>query len=156
MDRLRVGFEPCHAVALQPIFFSAQLFHPGFALVSAVTDAAADSLGHGAQDRPDIPDQPQGDVAILADGAVIHVDLYHRGVLAQSPAIAHAEVERGADDDDHIGLVESIAASLLKMMRVARRQRAAAGAVHKGRNIQVLNESQGRIRAPASPDLRPQ
>ena len=52
----------------------------------------------------------RGDVAILADGAVVQVDLHQRRHV-DALAIAHAEVERRADDDDDIGLGEGVASA---------------------------------------------
>ena len=83
-------------------------------------------LQHRAQDRARIADQPEVDVAILADRAVVHVDLHQLQILADALAVAHAEIERRADDHQHVGLGEGLRAGAVEMMRIARRQQTAA------------------------------
>ena len=60
-------------------------------------------------------------------------------------AVAHAEVERRADDQDHVGVVERVAARQVEVVRVARRQRAAGGAVHERRDVELADELDRRL-----------
>ena len=69
-------------------------------LALVALDAARGRLQHRAQDGARVADQPQADVAVLADRAVVHVDLHQLQILADALAVAHAEIERRADDDD--------------------------------------------------------
>ncbi len=84
-------------------------------------------------------DQPQRDVAVLADGAIIHVDLHQRRHL-DALAVTHAEVEGRADDHHHVGLGEGKRAGAVEVMRIAWRQHAAAGAVHVAGNVEAAQK----------------
>src|SRR5215475_10200457 len=121
MDGPGIGCEPRPTVVVKAVFFGAQFLQPGLACVDPSVQASADGLLDRRQDRPHIADKAQGDVAVLAYRAVIHVDLYDGGILAQPSAIAQAEVERSADNDDDIRLVEGVAARELEMVGIARR-----------------------------------
>ena len=56
------------------------------------------------EDAPGVADDAEVDVAVLADRAVVQVDLDDRRVGGEALAVAHAEVERRADDDDQVGV----------------------------------------------------
>jgi hypothetical protein len=101
-------------------FRLAQLLHPLLPrLALALVDPGRSRIEHRCENRPRIPDQAERDVAILADRAVVHVDLHQRR-HADPLAIAHAEVERRADDDDDIRLGEGERARPVEMMGGAR------------------------------------
>ncbi len=110
-------------------------------------------MQHGAQDRAWIADQSQADVAILADGAVIHVDLHQSQILADALAVAHAEVERRTHDQEHVGVGERLGSGAIEMMRIAGRQQAAACAVEVSRNIEAAQQRDGFLVAARRPDL---
>src|SRR5205085_2141026 len=110
-------------------------------------------LRHGRQDRPDVADQAERNVAVLADRAVIHVDLHDRRPRRQPPPVAHAEVERRPDDDDDVRVLERVRARQLEVMRIAWRQGPAPRAVHEGRHVQCPAERDRGVRPPAGPDL---
>ena len=99
-------------------------------------------------------DQAERDVPVLADRAVVLIDLHHGGVPAEAPAVAHAEVERRADDHDHVGLVEGHAAGAVEMVRVAGRQQSAARAVEVGRDVELAHQLDRLLVAAAVPHLR--
>ncbi len=110
-------------------------------------------LGDRGQDRARVADQAEVDVAVLADGAVVHVDLDHGRALRQPAAVAHPEVERGADDQDQVGVVEPVPPGQVEVVRVAGRQGAAGRAVHVGRDVQLADEVDRRVGAARGPDL---
>ena len=85
---------------------------------------------------PTSPTIPSRDVAIAADRRVAHVDLDDR-LRAQALAVAETEVERRADDDDHVGFAERVATRELEAQRMIGRQRSAPGTVHVRRNVEV-------------------
>ena len=70
---------------------------------------SAGGLQYGAEDGARVADQPQVDVAVLADSAVVHVDLHQLDVLADALAVSHAEIEGCADDHEHVGLGKGLA-----------------------------------------------
>src|SRR5580692_7434973 len=85
-------------------------------------------------------DQAKIDVAILANRAVVHVDLHQLQFLADALTVAHAEIERRADDDQDIGAGESLSARSIEVMRIAGRQQSSARAVEISRNIQAAQQ----------------
>ena len=110
-------------------------------------------LGDCGEDRAGVADEAERDVAVLADRPVVHVDLDDLGLARQALAVAHPEVERRADDQDHVGVVERVAAGEVEVVRVARRERAAGGAVHVRRDVQLADELDRLLVAARRPDL---
>ena len=102
---------------------------------------------------PGIADQPEIDVAILADGAVIHVDLHQLEILADALAVAHAKIERRADDHQYVGLGKRLRARTVEVVRIARRQQPAARAVEITGNIQAAQQRDGLVLAARGPHL---
>src|SRR5205085_5723870 len=78
---------------------------------------------------PRVADDPDIDAAIPADLAGVAVDLDDARGFADARAIAEPEVERGADDEHHVGLAEGVLARVGEEIRVVMRQAAAPGAV---------------------------
>ena len=153
MDGNRVGGEHGHQLFRASLFLGAKFLHPCLSPAGAPVDAAGGGIGDGLEDGPHVADQTQRDVPVLAHGAVIHVDLDDGRVGAQALAVPHAEVERRAHDDDHVGLVEGQAPGAVEVMGVAGRQGAAAGPVHVGGNVEGAHEVARRVGAGAGPDL---
>ena len=117
MDRVAVGGEKRHELRRRRRLGRAQLLHPLLALgLRALVDTPGGGREHRAEDRAGIADKPQGDVAVAPDGAVVEIDLHHLRAAAEPAAVAHAEIERRADDDDHVGLVEGIRARAVEVM----------------------------------------
>ena len=104
----------------------AQLLHPLGALAIAFRRAAARRLLDGFENRAAVADQSERDIAVLADVAVVEIDLHDGRIGAQPPAVAQTKIERTTDDDNHVGLVESQAARAVKAMGIAGREDAAA------------------------------
>src|SRR3954465_8158916 len=127
VDRRRVLHEARQALLLQALLLGAERLEPALARLALA--AALGGLGDLAEDRAGVADEAERDVAVLADRAVVHVDLDDRGLTRQALAVAHPEVERGADDDDHVRVVERVAARQVEVVRVTGRQGAAGGAV---------------------------
>src|SRR5205085_4664463 len=113
------------ALLLEPPLLGAERLEPALALLALA--AALGGLGDLAEDRARVADEAERDVAVLADRLVGHVDLDDRGLAREALAVAHPEVERRADDQDHVGVVERVAAGEVEVVRVARRKRAARG-----------------------------
>jgi hypothetical protein len=99
------------------------------------------------------PVEPEIDVAILADGAVVHVDLHELQLFADALAVAHAEIERRADDDQHVRLGKGLAAGAIEVMRIAGRQEPAARAVEVAGNIEAAQERNRLVMTPRRPNL---
>ena len=116
-------------------------------------DAPRGRLQHRAQDRARVADQTQIDVAVLADRAVVHVDLHQLQLLADALAVAHAEVEGRSDDHQHIGIGERLAARAIEVMRVARRQKPAAGAVEIPGDVEAPQQRDRFLVAARGPHL---
>ena len=131
----------------------AQFVHPRLAPFPAAVDPAGYRVGHRLQDYPRVAGEAERDVAVLAYRPVVHIDLDHRRSGAQPPAVAHAEIERRADDDDHVGPIEGQTAGAVEEMRVAGRQRPAARTVHIGRDVEPPHQLHRRIPAAAGPYL---
>ena len=89
---------------------------------------------------PGSPTRPRSMSRFLPTVRVVHVDLDDLGLLGQALAVAHAEVERRADDQDQVGVVERVAAREVEVVRVAGRQGAAGGAVHVRRDVERADE----------------
>src|SRR5919202_2376486 len=152
VDRRRVLHEARQALLLQALLLGAQRLEPALALVALA--AALGRLGDLAEDRAGVADEAEGDVAVLADSLVGHVDLDDLRLARQPLAVAHPEVERRADDEDHVRVVERVAAREVEVVRVARGQRAAGGAVHVRRDVELADELDGLLVAARRPDLR--
>ena len=135
------------------LLYPAKLIEPRLAAFRAVVAHGRRGVEYRAENRAGISDESQGDIAILAHRAVVHVDMNDGRIGAQTLAVAHAEIERCADDDDDIGLLERIAPRAVEVVRVARRQQAAGGAVHVARDIQAAQQRDGFLVSPAGPDL---
>ena len=79
--------------------------------------------------------------------------MHHRGVIAQPPPVAHAEVEWRTGDDDDVGLLEGIAPGAVEIVRIARGQQPAGRPVHVAGDVEALEQRDGLLVAPAHPDL---
>ena len=96
--------------------------------------------------------KPERDVAVLADGAVVLVDLNQsRG--GNSLSVTHAKIERGAHDQNDVGLLECIRSGAVEAVLVALRHHSAGGAVRVGRNVQIAGEFDAFIDGPGCPNL---
>src|SRR4051794_28893397 len=126
VDRGRVLHEARQALLLQALLLGAERLEPALALLAL--GAALRGLGDLGEDRARVADEAERDVAVLADRLVVHVDLDDGRVLRQALAVAHPEVERSADDQDHVRVVERVAAREVEVVRIAGRERAAGGA----------------------------
>jgi hypothetical protein len=104
---------------------------------------------------PGSPTSPKLDVAILADRAVVHVDLHQLEILADALAVAHAEIERSADDHQHVGVGKRLGAGAIEVMRIAGRQQAAARAVEIAGNVEAAQQRNRLLVAARSPHLLP-
>src|SRR5918999_5083946 len=154
MDRRVLPHQLREALLLRLLLLVAQRLEPGLAVARGALGALAlRGVGHGGQDGARVADEPEGGVAGLAHRAVVHVDLDHRGVLAQAFAVAHPEVERRPDDQDHVGILEREAARLVEVVRIARRQGAAGRAVHERGDVESADEVLRGLRAARSPHL---
>ncbi len=153
MNGIGVGLEQRHELFRFLRLERTELFEPRAASVVALVDASGDGVAHCLENRPRIPDQAERHVAILADRAVVHIDLYDGGVSAQALAIAHAEIERCADDHDDVGFVESVSAGAMEVVWISRRQQTAAGSVEVGRDVELSHEIDGGLVAAAAPHL---
>ncbi len=141
MDRRAVRLEKRHQLFGRGGFGVLQLRHPFAArLALVVFEAAARRLQHRSQNRARIADQTEIDVAVLADRAVVHVDLHQRQFLADALAVAHAEIERRADDDQHVGIRKGLRARAVEVMRIARRQQSTAGPVEVAGNVEAAQQ----------------
>src|SRR3954464_5417275 len=152
VDRRRVLHEARQALLLQALLLGAERLEPALAL--AAVRAALGGLGDLAEDRARVADQAERDVAVLADRLVGHVDLDDLRLAREALAVAHPEVERRADDQDHVGVVERVAARHVEVVRVARRERSAGGAVHVRRDVELADELDRLLVAARGPDLR--
>ena len=154
MHRRVVTHEAREALLLGLLLLVAQRLQPALAVARGVLRRRAlRGVGHGGQDRAGIADETQGHVPVLADGLVVHVDLDDRRFLAQALAVAHAEVERGPDDQDHVGVVERVPPGEVEMVRVARGQRAASGTVHVRGDVEAADEVLRRVGPACGPHL---
>src|SRR3954453_7659136 len=151
VDRRRVLHESRQALLLQALLLGAERLEPALALLAL--RAALGGLGDLAEDRAGVADQAQRYVAVLADRLVGHVDLDNRRLAREALAVAHPEVERRADDHDDVGVVEGVAAREVEVVRIAGRQRAARGAVHVRRDVELADELDRLLVAAARPHL---
>ncbi len=156
MDRARVRLEQRHQLLGLLRLQRAQLLEPLATALVTLVDAPGGGIGDGLENGAGVADETEGHVAVLADGAVVQVDLHDGRVRAQALAVAHAEVEGRADDDDDIGLVEGVASRAVEVVRVARGQYAAARTVEVGRDVQHAHQFHGRLVPAAAPHLGPQ
>ena len=81
-------------------------------------------------------DDTQRHIPVLADRLVVHVDLHDGGFRAQAFAVTHSKIKWGAHNDDEIGFFKSVPTRTMEMMRVARRQHPAGGAIEVSRYVQ--------------------
>ena len=154
MDRARVAGEHRHQPFELGGLDPAELLHPLLALAArALVDPPGRRVRDGGEDGARIAGEPERDIAVLADGGIVLVDLDQRRRLGDAPAIAHAEVEGRADDQDRVGLLEGVRPRAVEMVRIAFGQHAAARPVHIGRDVERADEGDGRLVAAARPDL---
>src|SRR4051812_48803573 len=151
VDRRRVLHEAREPLLLEPLLLGPKGLEPALALLALA--AALGGLGDLAEDRARVADEAERDVAVLADRLVGHVDLDDRGLAREALAVAHPEVERRADDQDHVGVVERVAAGEVEVVRVARRKGAAGGAVHVRRDVELADELDRLLVAARGPHL---
>ena len=111
-------------------------------------------LTHRVHDGSQIADQPEIEVAIVADVAVIHVHDHDLGLGIQAPAVAHAEIERRAGQQDHVGVVERGFAGRHEAVGMVARQRAAGRAVDVDRHVEMAREPVDGIMRAARARLR--
>ena len=156
VDRLGIGEEQRHEPLGLHLFDAAQVRQPIASTGGAVVGEARGRVEHGAQDRAGVSHQAERDVPVPGHGLVVHVDVHDRGVVSQSPPVAHTEIEWRANDDDHVGLLEGIAPGAVEVVGIARRQQPAGRAVHVARNIEALEQRDGFPVAAAHPDLGPE
>src|SRR5262249_9102983 len=100
-------------------------------------------------------DQTEVNVAVLADRPVVHVDLHECQLVADTPSVAHAEVEWCSDYDKDIRLREGIAPSPVEMMRVSGRQQTTAATVEVTRDIKATQQRNRFPVSTRSPHLLP-
>src|SRR5882757_1389483 len=154
MNRHAVRFEQRHQLFGGGALRAAQLLEPRLPSLPLVAlDAAGSSLQYRSEDCAGIADQSQTDIAVLTDGAVVHVDLHQLQVLADALAVAHAEVERRPDDHDDVGACESLRACSVEVMRISGRQQTAAGAIEIAGYVQPAQQRDGLDVAARRPDL---
>src|SRR6516162_4133870 len=83
VDRLIVGLEERHQLFRRRCFRFAQALHPFAPLLALVVlESSRGRLQHRAEDCTRVTHEPQVDVAVLADRAVIHVDLHQLRLAA--------------------------------------------------------------------------
>src|SRR5205823_7597556 len=115
--------------------------HPLLACLALILfEAASGRLQHSARNGARMSDQPQVDITVLADSAVVHVDLHQLELGADAAAVTHTEIKRSPDDDDHIRFREGVASSAIEVMRVSRRQQSAATPVEVAGNVEATQE----------------
>ena len=122
-------------------------------LALVLLEAAGGRLQHRPQNGARVADQSQIDVAVLADRAIVHIDLHQLRLGADSPPVAHAKVERRADNDNDVGVGESVAAGSIEVVRIARRQQAAAAAVEVAGDVKSAQQRDRFLMAPRRPHL---
>src|SRR5207247_2248785 len=77
-------------------------------------------------DQPGVADDADVAAAVLAQLATVEVDVDQLGlgVDVRTAPVADAEIERRAEDDDHVGALERVLARLEEPVRVVRVERA--------------------------------
>src|SRR5690606_16135741 len=84
-----------------------QLRHPLPArLPLAAVDLGRGRSKHSAEDCSWIAGDSQRNIAVLANGTVILVDLNQGQIIRDALAVSHAEVERRTDDNDEVCVLE--------------------------------------------------
>ncbi len=112
------------------------------------------SLAHGVHDRAQIADQPEVEVAVVADVLVIHVHDHDLRLGIEAPAVAHAEIERRAGQQDDVGVVERGLARRHETVGMVARQRAARRAIDVDRHVEMAREPVDGVMRAASARLR--
>ena len=101
-----------------------------------------------------VADEADVDRAVLAELRGIAIDLDDLGRGVDAGAVADAEVERRADDDDAVGVAERLFAREVERVRVRRRERAAPHAVHDDRDADAHDHLAQHLGGVVPPDLR--
>ncbi len=110
------------------------------------------ACSHRGEDGAGVTDDAEVDVSVLADGAVVQIDLHQRRDV-DALAVAHAEIEWGADDHHHVGFAERHGASAVEVMGIAGRQGAAGGPVEVAGDVEASQQGHGLLMPPSGPDL---
>src|SRR5205823_4928775 len=92
VDWSRVPHQAGEALLHQPLLFYTQRLDPSLAFASPLASAVRRRPGDRGQDCSHVAHEPEVHVAVLADRAVVHVDLDNGGLLGKALAVAHAEV----------------------------------------------------------------
>ena len=153
VDGVGVGQEKRHQFLGLLLFDGAQVLHPAQAARGAVPEVGAGLGKDRLHDGPGMSHQPEVDVTVLPHGAVVEVDLHDRRPGGQALAVAHAEVEGGAHDHDHVGVAEAGAAGAVEVVGVVGPEQPARGAVGEGRDVQRADQIPGLLVGPAAPHL---
>ena len=154
MDRVLVAGEQGHQFFQLGRLQIAQFFHPGLPLLTrARIGMRGSGGGDGGENRAGIAGQPQVDVAVFADCGIALVDLHQRDFGRDALAVAHAEIKRRADNQQHIGLAEGVAAGAVEMMRVVDGEHAAARPVHVGGDVERAHQFNRGLVPLRRPDL---
>src|SRR5438132_2638360 len=113
----------------------------------------ARALGERPHGQPGVADDADVAATVLAELAAIEVDVDQLGGLVDVRAapVADPEVERGAEDEHHVGALERVLARLQEPVRVLGVERAARLAVHVDRHAEGAHELRVRL-APARPE----
>ena len=126
IDRHGLGFERRQKFFVGFSLRGAELFHPFGALRVSFRGAAGSGLLYGFENRAAIADHAERNVAVLADVAVVEIDLHDGRVGAQTPPITETKIERAADDQNHVGFVERQTTRAIEAVWIARREDAAS------------------------------
>ncbi len=153
IDRRRVGGEHRHQLGERRVLGRGELGHPLPPLLPLVVlEPARGRRERGGEHRTGIADNAERNVAVLADGAVVEVDL-HQSRHVDALAVAHAEIERRADNDDDVGLGKGERAGTVEMVRIAGRQQPAAAAVEIAGNVEAAQKRNRLLVAARRPHL---
>ena len=157
MNRTLIGGKHRHQLLELGRLDLAQLGHPLLALLTrSFVDAARCGLRHGGKDSAGATGQTKTDISILANRRITLVNLHQSCFPGNTFAVAHAEIKRRPHNQDDISILKSIAASSIKMMRIALGQQTAAGAIHISRNIQRAHKFDGLFMSSRGPYLLPE
>src|SRR3569833_681830 len=99
--------------------------------------------------------ETEADIPVLADGAIIHINLHQRQLVADALSVTHSEIKRRTHDQNHISFGECITAGAIEMMRIARRQQSTAATVEVTGDIQTPQKRNGFFMSARSPHLLP-